>query len=124
MAPSPHLDRRPWGTGQILHEGPGYKVKVLTVKPKNRTSLQYHSHRSETWTVLEGKARITLGKSSKTLKTFSLACGKTFFVAKKAIHRIHNPGSQILKILEVQWGKTLREDDIVRLADDYGRVPA
>ncbi|MEK7287439.1 MAG: S8 family serine peptidase [Elusimicrobiota bacterium] len=123
VPPSSHspLGIRPWGASQVLREGPGYKAKILTINPKSRTSLQFHRHRSETWIVLEGETCVILGESIQKLKTVNLKIGQTLRIPSRFIHRIENATSKILLIFEVQWGKILREDDITRLQDDYGR---
>ncbi len=108
---------RPWGFFVNLDEGDGFKVKRLTVYPGKRTSLQRHFKRSEYWTVVKGRARITLGK-----EVLELNPGDTLFVPLGEIHRIENPEDEDLIIVEVQMGKYLGEDDIERIEDDFGRV--
>lgn len=108
---------RPWGSYQILAEGPGYQVKRLVVNPGKRLSLQYHYKRSEDWIVAAGKAEVTIGK-----QTQHAAKGESFHVPVESPHRIANPATEgDLVIIEVQLGDYLGEDDIVRLQDDFGR---
>ena len=109
---------RPWGGYRVLEQGPGYLVKTITVNPWSRTSLQYHEHREETWTVVSGVLRAWWGAEHPEDHT----PGALIHVNRGETHRIENPGPEPLVIVEVQLGHDLREDDIVRLADDYGRA--
>ncbi len=108
---------RPWGSYTNLYYGRNFLIKELSVKPKGVLSLQKHFHRSEHWVVTQGVPKITLNK-----KLFSKKPNETIFIPKKAIHRIQNPTRKIIKIMEVQLGSILRETDIVRYKDIYGRV--
>jgi len=107
---------RPWGSYTVLEEGPGYKVKRVTVTPGGRLSLQLHHQRSEHWVIIAGTARVTCGE-----RVFDLGVGQNTGIPKETPHRLENPGSETLHIIEVQNGPYLGEDDIVRLQDDYGR---
>ena len=97
---------RPWGWYEVLAVGEGYQVKRLHLEPHRRFSLQRHHQRSEQWLVVAGQGVVQLGQ----LLAVPVAC----------IHRATG-GPQGLEIVEVQWGSVLREDDIERLEDDYGR---
>ena len=107
---------RPWGSYTILEEGPGYKVKRVTVNPGGRLSLQMHHQRSEHWVVIAGTARVTRGE-----EIFDLVVGQSTAIPVETRHRLENPGREVLHIIEVQNGPYLGEDDIVRFQDDYGR---
>ena len=107
---------RPWGSYTILEEGPGYKVKRVTVLPGGRLSLQMHHKRSEHWVVIAGTARVTCGD-----KVSNLGPGKSTAIPVKTKHRLENLGKVPLEIIEIQNGSYLGEDDIVRYQDDYGR---
>ncbi len=109
--------QRPWGSYTVLEEGPGFKVKRVTVNPGGRLSLQLHHKRSEHWVVIAGTARVTRGE-----ETFELGIGQSTAIPVETAHRLENPGSDILHIIEVQNGPYLGEDDIVRFKDDYGRT--
>ena len=108
--------QRPWGAYTVLEEGPGFKVKRVTVNPGGRLSLQLHHRRSEHWVVIAGTARVTRGD-----ETFDLAVGQSTAIPVETLHRLENPGRMTLHIIEVQNGPYLGEDDIVRFKDDYGR---
>ena len=108
---------RPWGSYTVLEEGPGYKVKRVTVKPGGRLSLQMHHQRSEHWVVITGMARVTRGD-----EVFDLKVGQSTGIPVETRHRLENPGQETLHIIEVQDGPYLGEDDIVRFKDDYGRT--
>ena len=107
---------RPWGSYTILDDGAGYKVKRLTVRPGAKLSLQRHRKRREHWVVVSGKARVTCGD-----QRLKLTIGQSLDIPKATNHRIENPWSETLEIIEVQHGPYLGEDDIVRLQDMYGR---
>lgn len=107
---------RPWGSYTVLEEGPGYKVKRVTVKPGGRLSLQMHHQRSEHWVVIAGTARVTRGE-----EVFDLQKGHSTEIPVETKHRLENPGRETVHIIEVQNGPYLGEDDIVRFQDDYGR---
>jgi mannose-1-phosphate guanylyltransferase / mannose-6-phosphate isomerase len=107
---------RPWGSYTVLEEGPGYKVKRVTVSAGGRLSLQLHHKRSEHWVVIAGTARVTRGD-----EVFDLHIGQSTAIPVETKHRLENPGQDTLHIIEVQNGPYLGEDDIVRFKDDYGR---
>ncbi|MDD2983063.1 MAG: phosphomannose isomerase type II C-terminal cupin domain [Crocinitomicaceae bacterium] len=108
---------RPWGEYFVLENNLKYKVKRIVVKPGGRLSYQYHYHRSEVWTIVSGEALITLNGIEKIYKI-----GEVAIIPLKAKHRIHNLGSEDLVFIEVQWGNSFEEDDIVRIEDDYDRA--
>ena len=108
---------RPWGRYVNLFEGKGFLVKELFVKSKSSLSLQKHHHRSEYWLVTNGKPLITINKNKFTKKP-----NESVFIPQRAIHRIENPYKKPVKIIEVQTGPILKESDIVRYQDIYGRV--
>ncbi len=108
---------RPWGRYVNLFEGKGFVVKELYVKSKSSLSLQKHHHRSEYWLVTNGKPLITINKNKFTKKL-----NESVFIPQGAIHRIENPYKKPVKIIEVQTGPILKESDIVRYQDIYGRV--
>ena len=108
---------RPWGKYINLYSGKGFLVKELVINPKSSISLQKHHHRSEHWTVTSGRLKITINK-----KKFFKSTNETAFIPKGAIHRIENPFNRAVKIIEVQTGPILKETDIIRFEDIYGRV--
>ena len=108
---------RPWGSYTNLFRGKNFLVKELNVKSKGILSLQKHHHRSEHWLITKGKPLITLNK-----KKLSKSVNQSIYIPKGAIHRIENPFKINVKILEIQKGSILKETDIVRYQDIYGRV--
>ena len=108
--------KKPWGSYQILKEGKNHLVKNIIVKPGEKLSLQSHRHRSEHWIIVEGIARVTINKTIKTVKS-----NESIFIPKKAKHRIENNQNKDLVIIEVQFGKVLNENDIIRYEDIYNR---
>lgn len=112
---------RPWGHYQSLDQGPTHQVKRIVVEPGRRLSLQKHAHRGEHWTVVAGVAEITVGMTRETLEVLTVEPGGHVHIPRGAIHRMANPGTVPMTLIEVQTGDYLGEDDIVRLEDDYGR---
>jgi mannose-1-phosphate guanylyltransferase/mannose-6-phosphate isomerase len=108
---------RPWGWYDSIDEGGRFKVKRIQVKPKASLSLQKHHHRAEHWIVVTGTAEITNGD-----KVLTLTENQSTYIPLGAVHRLVNPGSIPLEIIEVQSGSYLGEDDIVRFEDTYGRT--
>ena len=108
---------RPWGSYDSVHEGEGFKVKHITVRPGQRLSLQSHRQRAEHWIVVRGVARVT-----RNGETFLVQENESTFIPKGARHRLENPGEAPLELIEVQTGDYLGEDDIVRFDDAYGRT--
>jgi len=108
---------RPWGWYDSIDEAERFKVKRIMVKPGASLSLQKHHHRAEHWIVVKGTAEITNGD-----KVLLLTENQSTFIPLGEVHRLANPGTLPLEIIEVQSGSYLGEDDIVRLEDTYGRV--
>jgi len=112
-----HLDAddRPWGRWEEYLNEPGYRVKRIIVAPGGRLSLQKHRLRSEHWAIASGEGLFSLDGAVWTVVT-----GDAVFIPVGGVHRIENRGQSPLVIIETQLGEC-REDDIVRLEDDYGR---
>jgi mannose-6-phosphate isomerase len=110
-------DSRPWGTWEVLATGERYTVKRIRVLPGERLSLQYHHHRSEHWTIVQGLAEVELDDG-----VHKLSAGNYVHIPVGAVHRVRALGSEPLVFLEIQVGEVLDENDIVRISDDYGRL--
>ena len=108
---------RPWGSYVNLFKGKDFLIKELLIKPKGILSLQKHHHRAEHWLITQGNPKITLNN-----KHFIKNPGEHIFIPLNAIHRIENPFKKQVKIIEAQVGSILKETDIVRYKDIYGRV--
>ena len=108
---------RPWGKYINLFEGKDFLVKELTINSKSSISLQKHNHRAEHWMITEGKPKITINNDK-----FFKKINESVFIPTGAIHRIENLFKKPVKIIEVQTGSILRESDIVRYKDIYGRI--
>ena len=108
---------RPWGRYTNLFNGKEFLIKELFVKSKGILSLQKHHHRAEHWLITQGNPKITLNKN-----IFNKKPNEHIFIPLEAIHRIQNPGKKPVKIMEAQVGSVLKETDIVRYQDFYGRV--
>ena len=107
---------KPWGYFEVLLESESSKVKILSVDPGQKLSLQMHEHRSETWYVTQGIATVTKGNT-----TFNLQPGESVEIDQKERHRVQNSGNEVLEIIEIQTGTYFGEDDIIRFEDIYGR---
>ena len=109
--------KRPWGMYRVLLETPYTKVKEIVINPMQRFSLQYHNHRSEVWTVVQGNGLVQLGSESEEIFTEDV-----IEIIEGEHHRM-TAGEQGITFIEVQLSPTgnFEENDIVRLEDDYGR---
>jgi mannose-1-phosphate guanylyltransferase/mannose-6-phosphate isomerase len=107
---------RPWGSYRTVDHGERFQVKQIVVHPGQTLSLQYHFHRAEHWIVVEGTARVTCGERVSLLQE-----NESTYISAGTTHRLENPGCVPLRLIEVQSGSYLGEDDIVRLEDTYGR---
>lgn len=108
---------RPWGFYTVLAQGEGFLTKIIHVNTDQKLSVQAHNHRSEHWVVLSGKAKVILDG-----KEYELTQGHSIDIPIKAVHSLQNPYKEDLEIVEVQLGKLLIEEDIIRYEDIYGRV--
>ncbi len=108
---------RPWGWYDSVDVGDRFQVKRIGVKPGASLSLQKHHHRAEHWVVVKGTAEVTRGED-----VFLLSENQSTYIPIGQVHRLSNPGKVELEMIEVQSGRYLGEDDIVRLDDTYGRV--
>ena len=108
---------RPWGYYTCLNSGEGYLTKTICVLPHQKLSVQSHNHRSEHWVVLEGTA-LVLRDGEK----YTVNAGDSIDIPLKSKHSLQNPYDVELKIIEVQKGDYISEDDIIRYEDCYGRV--
>ena len=110
------IDHRPWGWFESLVMDNGFQVKRIMVKPGASLSLQSHNHRSEHWVVVSGTAKVTIDKEVKLVSE-----GESIYVPLGARHRMENPGKIPMYLIEVQIGRYLGEDDIIRYEDRYKR---
>ena len=110
------MTERPWGWYEVIDQGERFKVKNIEVKPGHRLSLQKHHHRTEHWVVVSGTAEVQLNENKQLLGE-----NQSMYIPLGCIHRLSNPGKIPLKIIEVQSGPYLEEDDIERFEDDHGR---
>lgn len=111
-----YRETRPWGEFEILLETDYCKVKQITVKPYEALSMQYHNHRSEVWTIVQGEANIQVDDNMHNLKK-----GETVNIPLQAKHRVANLTDVDLIFIETQLGDYFGEDDIIRINDKYGR---
>lgn len=115
---------RPWGHYRTMVLTDSFQVKEIVVKPGAQLSLQMHHHRAEHWVVVQGTAEVTQGEGhgdTHNLNSFLLSEDQSTYIPLGTVHRLKNPGVIPLRLIEVQTGSYLGEDDIVRYNDDYGR---
>jgi mannose-1-phosphate guanylyltransferase/mannose-6-phosphate isomerase len=110
---------RPWGWYRSIQDGPRFQVKEIVVTPGQRLSQQLHHHRAEHWIVVSGTAKVSRGNES-----FYVTENQSTYIPHNTRHCLENPGKIPLRMIEVQSGPYLGEDDIIRYDDVYGRVPA
>lgn len=110
-----YSEKRPWGNFERFTINEKSTVKILTIKPKQKFSLQYHKNRKEFWKFLDNPAKVTLGK-----KTIRVKKGDEIFVPAKTLHRIEAYYKPV-RVLEIAFGE-FDEKDIVRIEDAYGRI--
>jgi mannose-6-phosphate isomerase-like protein (cupin superfamily) len=109
-------EKRPWGIWEEYLNEQTYRVKRLIVDPGKRFSLQKHQQRSEYWVVVQGQGVVMLNEEQR-----NVSIGDTIFIPREAVHRLENKGSAPLIVIETQFGVCL-EEDVIRLADDWGRT--
>lgn len=112
-----NIEERPWGNYHIIAKNLGYQIKEIRVSQGSKLSLQKHKNRSEFWQIVEGKSKITIKNNEYYLKE-----KEHIYIPKNTVHRIENTGNKELVFIEIQLGEILKEDDIIRFEDDYGRV--
>ena len=110
-------EERPWGSYEVINHGSRYKVKCIEVAAGSSLSLQRHTHRAEHWVVVEGTALVEVDNKKQFVNV-----NQGSYVPICTMHRLSNPGKIPLKIVEVQCGAYLEEDDIERFDDDFGRA--
>ena len=106
---------KPWGSYKDLERNPFQVIKIITILPNQRFSLQTHQKREEFWYILSGTGTITLDSETK-----EVGPKDHFHIPAGMIHRLQG-GIEGIKFLEVQQGEC-EESDIIRLEDDYNRV--
>ncbi|ECG8959526.1 mannose-1-phosphate guanylyltransferase RfbM, partial [Salmonella enterica] len=106
---------RPWGKYNVIDSGKNYLVRCITVKPGEKFVAQMHHHRAEHWIVLSGTARVTKGE-----QIYMVSENESTFIPPNTIHALENPGMTPLKLIEIQSGTYLGEDDIIRLEQRSG----
>ena len=112
-----YKEERPWGRFYTIHDEQKYKLKRIEIDPGQRISNQYHTKRSESWTIVEGEGLVTLDNQETNFKS-----GEIIKILKGQKHRIENKTKNKLIFIEVQTGDYFGEDDIVRIDDDYNRL--
>jgi len=110
------IGERPWGKYYVLEDEPTYKLKRIEVDPGQKLSYQFHHHRQEFWTIIQGNAVVILDE-----KEIALSYGQSIFIPQGSKHRIMNLTDKPVVFIEVQTGTYFGEDDIVRLEDEYDR---
>lgn len=112
-----YKEQRPWGEFENLLDSDLCKVKIITIKPGEAPSYQYHFKRSEVWTIVQGNGQLKLNDD-----IINVSEGRTYYIEKEDKHQIKNTGTEDLIFIEIQLGEYFGEDDIVRIEDNYGRL--
>ena len=112
-----NIEKRPWGDYHIIAKSHGYQIKEIKVSEGSKLSLQKHKNRSEFWQIVKGKGKITIEDNEYFLNE-----KEHIYIPKNTVHRIENITQEELIFIEIQLGKNLKEEDIIRIEDDYGRV--
>ena len=108
---------KPWGHYKTLLIDQKYQVKLITIVPGGKLSLQKHHHRCEHWIIVKGALKVTKGEEVNTKKE-----NDYIYIEKEEVHRLENEANTNAELIEIQYGDYLGEDDIVRLDDQYGRI--
>ena len=111
------IEKRPWGNYHIIAKNLGYQIKEIKVSVNSKLSLQTHQNRAEFWQIIKGNCKVTIAE-----KEHKLEANDNIFIPKNTLHRIENTGNQELTFIEIQLGMDIKEEDIVRIEDDYGRI--
>ena len=111
------IEKRPWGNYHIIAKNLGYQIKEIKVSVNSKLSLQKHQNRAEFWQIIKGKCKVTVGDKQQELND-----NDHIYIPKDTFHRIENIGGDELIFVEIQLGHDIKEDDIIRIEDDYGRV--
>ena len=111
------IEKRPWGNYHIIAKNLGYQIKEIKVSVNSKLSLQKHQNRAEFWQIVKGNCKVTVGE-----KKFDLEDNSNIYIPKDTLHRIENTGDKELIFIEIQLGNDIKEEDIVRIEDDYGRI--
>ena len=111
------IEERPWGNYHIIAKNLGYQIKEIKVSVNSKLSLQKHQNRAEFWQIIKGNCMVIVDE-----KEYELKDNDSIYIPKNTLHRIENIGNQELVFIEIQLGKDLKEEDIVRIEDDYGRI--
>lgn len=111
------IEKRPWGSYHIIAKNLGYQIKEIKVDINSKLSLQKHYKRAEFWQIIAGECLVIVDK-----KKYQLRNNDYIYIPRDTIHRIENIGKKELIFIEIQLGNDIKEDDILRIEDDYGRV--
>jgi mannose-6-phosphate isomerase len=109
---SSHSGERYWGYVEVIEEGEGYRISRVEIKPRHGIKPQIHYHRNEHWVVVSGVAKVTCGDEEILVNR-----NESTYVPAATLHKVENPGSIPLVILEIQNGEYLGEDDTERPYD-------
>jgi len=112
-----NIEKRPWGNYHIIAKNLGYQIKEIKVSVNSKLSLQKHKNRAEFWQIIKGNCKVTVDE-----KEHELGDNDNIYIPKNTLHRIENTGNQELIFIEIQLGMNIKEEDIVRIEDDYGRI--
>ncbi|MBI3292969.1 MAG: cupin domain-containing protein [Elusimicrobia bacterium] len=107
--------KKPWGKEVWFAHTPRYVGKFLFIRKGHRLSLQYHRVKQETVYTDQGRYLLELNGRRRIMAPGSVAS-----IRPGDIHRF-SAAFNDTRLIEVS---TPEVDDVVRLSDDYGRIPA
>jgi mannose-6-phosphate isomerase-like protein (cupin superfamily) len=105
----PSTSLRAWGSWTTILRGDGFLIKSVEVKPGAATGMHAHARRSECWVVLAGEARVR-----RDAEWMKVQASESVHIPPGVLHALENPGDAPLKVIEVQVGDALGEEDITR----------
>ena len=111
-----YYEERLWGSFYNLFEDDHVKVKELIVEPGKGMSFQRHFKRDEIWLVTKGSCKVNFSKDDPNKrKNFQLNKFDHYLVSYGDWHQIINPFKEQCRLIEIQYGKEISEDDIQRM---------
>jgi mannose-6-phosphate isomerase len=112
----PRRIEKPWGYEIWWAHTEQYAGKILHVNAGQRLSLQYHNEKDESCYLLSGRLLLIQGSSAEDLSETVISQGHTWRNTPGLVHTI-----EAIEDADVLEASTSQLDDVVRLADAYGR---
>jgi mannose-6-phosphate isomerase-like protein (cupin superfamily) len=107
--------QKPWGFVKEYALNQTATVRIINLEPNQETSLHSHNLRDDMWVILDTNVKVQIGEEIKETKP-----GDEYVIPAETLHRIFS-GQTSARVLEIAFGYA-SEEDIIRIADEYGRV--